>query len=229
LTLLTWLSTLFICYLYKEILLLLIIQSSVNAFSNQTSFYFIFTNVSEVFYSHLSLIFFVSFQVLFLYFIYHSFAFLTPALFYKEYYNTIFLLKVVVFVWGFSVVMTHFALVPLSWKFFLSFQSATKVYFSSLYFEAKLNEYLNFYISLCYLSIVYCQLFVIFFLLLSYTNTSLIAIKKFRKLNYYIFVIFSTLISPPDILSQVLLSTFTIILYEFLIFVFIFKYLTRYH
>jgi len=227
LTLLTWLSTLFICYFYKEILLLLIIQSSVKAFSNQVSFYFIFTNVSEIFYSHLSLIIFISFQVQSLYFVYHSFAFLTPALFYKEYFYTTFVLKVVVFVWCFSIAITHFVIVPLSWNFFLSFQSATKVYFSSLYFEAKLNEYLIFYISLCSLSIFYCQLFMLFFLLLSYTNTSLKAIKKFRKLNYYFFVLFSTLISPPDLLSQVLLSALTVIFYEFLVFAFIFQYYVK--
>ena len=54
-------------------------------------------------------------------------------------------------------------------------------------------------------------------------NFSLKPIKKFRKLYYFIFVTLSTLISPPDIISQIGLSLSMLIVYEFLVIGFIFK------
>ena len=51
LLLLTWLSTILISYLYKEILLFSIVQPNIvfNFSNGSTFFYFIFTNVTEIF------------------------------------------------------------------------------------------------------------------------------------------------------------------------------------
>lgn len=225
LLLLTWFSTILISYLYKEILLFSVVQPSLilNISTGSTFFYFIFTNVTEIFSVYLQLVLFLSFQVFVLCFFYHIFSFLTPSLFYTEYFYLKFLYKTIVGVWVFSVIFLSYMLVPLTWNFFLSFQSLTKAYSFNLHFEAKIYEYLSFYIELYYLSVLYCQIFVALFLFLIYTNTNIKIIRKFRKLNYYFFIIFSTLISPPDILSQILISSVTILLYECLIFSFMFR------
>nr|WAJ48188.1 hypothetical protein CCFAOBFC_00003 [Haslea ostrearia] len=44
----TWISTLLVSYIYKEILLFIIIEPSLN-YSSQNMLYFIFTNVTEIF------------------------------------------------------------------------------------------------------------------------------------------------------------------------------------
>jgi len=44
------------------------------------------------------------------------------------------------------------------------------------------------------------------------------AVKTFRKLFYLIFILFSTITTPPDIFSQILVSSSLIVIYEFLIF-----------
>lgn len=225
LLLLTWFSTVLISYLYKEILLFSVVQPSLilNIGTGSTFFYFIFTNVTEIFSVYLQLVLFLSFQVSALCFFYHIFSFLSPSLFSTEYFYLRFLYKTIVGVWFFSVILLSYILVPLTWSFFLSFQSLTKAYSFNLHFEAKLYEYLSFYIELYYLSVLYCQIFVALFLFLIYTNTNIKIIRKFRKLNYYFFIIFSTLISPPDILSQILISSATILLYECLLFSFMFR------
>ena len=50
-----WVFTLLICYLYKEILLFILVNSN-----NYTEQYFIFTDIGEIFYVYLQLIFFIS-------------------------------------------------------------------------------------------------------------------------------------------------------------------------
>jgi Sec-independent protein secretion pathway component TatC len=55
-------------------------------------------------------------------------------------------------------------------------------------------------------------------LLLNNFSKNLKKIRKFRKLFYLIFVIFSTLTTPPDIISQVLVSVSLIASYELLLF-----------
>lgn len=225
LVLLTWFSTLFISYLYKEILLFSIVQPNLilDFSSGSTFLYFIFTNVTEVFSVYFQLVLFLSFQIFLLYFFYHMFSFLSPSLFNSEYFYLNFICKIIISIWVFSLILLNYILVPLTWNFFLSFQNLTKAYSFNLHFEAKLDEYLNFYIELYYFSVLYCQVFTILFLFLLYTNTNIKIIRKFRKLNYYLFVIFSTLISPPDILSQIFISITSIALYEILLFSFIFR------
>lgn len=223
LTFLTWLSIVFISYLYKETLLFLILQPN-RLFKSNTdfySFYFIFTNVTELFSVYIQLIIFVSSQIAFIYFIYyHCFNFLSLALFEWEYYLIFLFLKLSFIILCCSVVLTNYIIVPLTWDFFFSFQKLAYDQFISLHFEAKLNEYLDFYISLYSLCIFYCQIFTIIIFFFNFINSNFSTIKKFRKLYYYIFVLFSTAVSPPDVISQVAISLFLILSFEILIFMF---------
>jgi len=222
LLLLTSISTLLIGYFYKETLLFLILQPS-KLVNNLTVFYFIFTDVTEIFSVYIKLITFICTQVFFLYFIYHFFIFFGPAMFKTEYFYFRTLIKIVLSVWFFSIVISNSLLVPLSWNFFFSFQNLISDKFIYLHFEAKLSEYLNFYIMLYYLCIFYCQIFIVLFFFLSFVNDKIIIIRRFRKLYYYFFVIFSTLISPPDVFSQIIISLIIIFIYEILIFSFLIK------
>lgn len=217
---LTWLSTVFISYLYKETLLFLCLTKVDLFYQNNSMFYFIFTDVKEVFSVYFQLIFFVSNQFFFIYLIFHSLAFISLGLykFEYQYLRTIFYSGI--FFWFLSIILLNNVLLPLSWNFFLSFQSLTSF---SLHFEAKLNEYLNFYILFYYICTFYCQIFIILLFFLDFTNTNLDLVQKFRKFFYYAFVFFSTLITPPDVISQILFSFIFVLIYEVLIVFNVFK------
>lgn len=210
----TWLTLFIMCYLYKEVLLFYLIEFSIKNNTNVT-FYFIFTDVTEIFYVYLKLSIFISFQITIIYFMYHILVFLVPALFYKEYKYIIYMSKTCFLVWIMSIILINYILTPLTWNFFLSFQNSES--FVNLSFEAKLSEYFDFYTSIFYLSIFYLQTFTILFMVLIYTNVNFNNIKKFRKIYYYFFVLISTIISPPDVISQIIISIITIIIYELLI------------
>jgi Sec-independent protein secretion pathway component TatC len=59
-------------------------------------------------------------------------------------------------------------------------------------------------------------------LIINYASEQKETIQSLRKLFYFVFIIFSTLTTPPDVASQIIMSFSLIIMYELLIFV---KYL----
>nr|WAK85028.1 SecY-independent transporter protein [Amicula sp. isolate GU52X-4 cfCalB7] len=215
-----WLLIIFVNYFYKETLLFLVLQTHNYSTNN---FYFIFTNITEIFSVYLKLTMFLSTQIFILYFCYTFFIFLSPALFKLEHFYLFLSLRTSLIVWFIIIFFFNYALIPLTWNFFLSFQFFTN--FIDLYFEAKLIEYLDFYILLYYLAIFYGEITITLFFLFYFINSNTKFIKKYRKLYYYFFILFSTLISPPDIFSQITISLIIIIFYELLNFFFLIKIL----
>lgn len=218
---LTFVSCLIITYLYKEILIFLMIQSK-DKFDPTIFTYFIFTDVTEIFNIYIKLVFFMSVQIILLYLCYHTFIFFVPALYKKEYAFLNLFIKLCYFTWLISSWISIKILIPLTWNFFLSFQELiTKTTLLDIYFEAKLIEYFQFYIYLYFLSILYFQIGIILLIIFNYSNITLYHIKKFRKIYYFSFIITSTLLTP-DILSQCILGCIMIISYELFILIFLF-------
>lgn len=220
LLLLTSLSMFVVGYIYKENLLFLFLESEIFTRNEFQRDYFIFTDVSEVFFVYIQLIIFLNFQVILLHLCYHSFIFISSGLFKKEYSYACYTLKASIFVWLLSICISKYIFIPVMRDFFFNFQNSSII---NLHFEAKLNQYFDFYVRFYYVFIFYSQIFTLLFISLRYINTNILAIKKFRKLYYYCFILFSTFISPPDIFSQLFMSSFLIILYEFFIFYLLFK------
>lgn len=218
-----------IAYYYKEILLFLIVSKQnsdigeLNFYNVDLPFHFIFTDVTEVFSVYINLVIFISTQVTAVLFCYHTFLFLSPAMFSKEYKFLLLFIKVIFFIWFLSTLAANLIIIPVTWNFFLSFQDLITSKSFNVHFEAKLSEYVRFYISIYYICSLYFQLFVSIFFLFNYINTKINSIKKFRKMYYFGFVVFSTTISPPDVASQILLSFFFILAYELALFIFLIK------
>ena len=203
-----------------QILLFVTIKQSI---CFKKPFYFIFTDVAEVFYVYLTLIFFIGNQVLFLYFFYNLLSFLSSGLFYSEYAYLVSFVRVS-FIWFlFSVIVYYKIFFPLCWDFFLSFQNMEIIKLTTLYFESKISEYLFFYISFYYVCVFYFQLLLLLFVFFDFSKAKSKLVKKFRKSFYYFFILFSTLVTPPDVFSQLLLSSCLIFSYEILVFYFIYK------
>jgi sec-independent protein translocase protein TatC len=220
LLLITWFSTLIITYFYKETLLFNILyQNGVN-FKNKhfNTFYFIFTNITEILSVYIEVIFFSGFQMLFLHFIYHVFIFLVPAFFKTEYFRLKTFLKWLLSIYFVSFFFFFYLILPITINFFIEFQKLT-IY---LHFEAKIIEYLNFLMFLYYGCLFYLQFVTFLFLIIDFFITPRI-IKGFRKLFYYLFLILTTLICPPEILIQITINLFIIIFYELIILFFLLK------
>lgn len=182
--------------------------------------YFIFTNVTEIFYLYLELTLFISNQISLIGILYQILMFLSLGLYKIELKKLKTGFQVFTFSWLFSITMLYYVIIPFSWEFFLSFQeNKNGIQPISFFFEAKAVEYLHHFINLYYLCLINCQFLAVLVVILTSLNSQSRQTKKFRKLFYLIFIIFSTIISPPDIFSQLFISSGLIIIYEILIFV----------
>ena len=220
----TWLSILLVCYYFKEPLLFTFVSS--NKYHTDLSVvpYFIFTDVSEVFYVYLDLVLFITNQLTILMLFYHSLMFITLGLYQSEYIQFQSAFKVFIVTWLLSLILLKEVVVPFSWSFFLSFQHTSEVSQPvSFFFEARISEYLIYFKNLYYVCLINCQVFALLTFLLKNISDTSGTIKTFRKLFYFVFIIFSTLTTPPDIFSQVFMSCILIMIYELLIFLKYFK------
>ena len=225
LLLFTWAFLLIVCFCFKEPLLFIFIDSNKYYNNSNDTPYFIFTNVDEIFYVYVHLTVFVTNQVTGLMFLYHSLMFLTLGLYHFEFIQLKAVMKVFIITWLCSIVLLKKIVVPFSWSFFLSFQETTNnLQPASFFFEAKILEYFNYFTNCYYICMINCQLLALSILFLDTINKAVGTIKTFRKLFYLIFVVFSTITTPPDIFSQIIVSFSLIIVYELLIF---FKYVTN--
>jgi len=218
----SWIFTFLICYIYKDVLLFTFIKPSLYLFKINT-LYFIFTNLTEIFSTHIKLASFIGNQVFILYGIYHIFIFIVPGLYKFEYQNFKFIITCGIIVWILTIVILYKLILPWSWNFFLSFQQTLSNNKLQLYFEARLWEYLSFFIKLYNISIINCQFIILIFLYINSIKKKLNFIKNFRKFIYFLIFSISALITPPDILSQMVLSLITIIIYETILFLIILK------
>jgi sec-independent protein translocase protein TatC len=217
-----WGFTALVSYFYKETLLFLLIKPNFFLI-NPIPIYFIFTSITEIFSTYLKLIYFLSNQICLICFLYHVLLFLSPGLHYFEYklLRKVFFISLLFFF--LSIFILNTTILPACWSFFLSFQKTIVNNSINLYFEAKINEYLKFYINLFFMCNLSCQMFMIIILFLIYIQGDLKLIKKFRKIFYLLFVIFATIITPPDVTTQLILSSSMICVYEVLIFSVLFK------
>lgn len=215
--------TIITCCFYKEILLISIIKPTLNTncYFNG-NLYFIFTDVKELFNVYVYLIFFVNNQACVFILLYHLFMFIYLGLYTVEYQK---IKKTIKTIWIFffvAVFTSYYFIIPISWYFFLNLQNKTNnTNLVSFFFEAKISEYFDFVYQVYILSVLSFQALGISMLVLNnlFVEIKNTEIKFSRKLLYFCFVLFSTVVTPPDLFSQIIVSFFLILCLEAFIFI----------
>lgn len=205
-----WFIAIITCYFYKNILLFLLIKFNFKLYDLEL-FYFITTNLSDVFSVCIQLSYFVSNQLLIFLVCYHFFMFLTPGLFKFEYILIKVSINVGCLLFCLSMLMLHLFILPTLCDFFFNFQINCGV---KVFFESKITEYFIFYKNMYFLTMLIGQIFSLIILRLIFSGNKLSFIKKSRKSLYLIFFIFSTFLTPPDIFSQIIIGLCLISFYE---------------
>lgn len=206
----------FVSFFFKEVLLSIFLICCGDKVPS-----FIFTNVTEIFSVYVFIVFFFANQVLILFFLYHLALFILPSLTVFEFNVFVYFYKLSYLFFVVSFFVFFLFLFPLSWDFFLSFQSFHLVKSFSMDFEAKLLDYCLFFEKFYLICVMYFQIFLLPALFFKYIKKDLYF--RFRKVFYFCCVVFATTVTPPDVLSQVCLSLFIIIGCEFLVYYFIIK------
>lgn len=208
LSLITLVTCVLINYLYLDNLLYITIKPCLLLYDKY--FYFIFTDISEPFYTNLKLILYTSSQIFYLGLYYQFIIFLKPGLYdseykYIKYFNLYsFILFIIYFKTCYSL------MIPWSFFFFFTHNNLQKI---DLFFEAKMNEYLQIVFSAYEISIICSILCVLFSALVMRNNLKYIT-TQYRKYLYMIILSVASIITPPDVFSQIIITVMAISIFE---------------
>ena len=209
LSVVSWIFCTIINYIYLDNLIYIVVKPCQCKYEND--FYFIFTDVSEPFYTNLRLILATSNQILYFGLYYQIISFIRPGLYMEEYksvkYFTIY--GAVLFLVFLKI--NYSILIPWSFFFFFFHQKQQKIDF---FFEAKMNEYVEIIFFSYKLSFV-LSIVCLFLLLLLVNNTNFRHLNRlYRKYFYIIIVSIASIITPPDVISQLIISFVMIFIFE---------------
>ena len=212
--------SIWVSYNYKSTLLYLYIKPGALSYDKK-GLYFIYTDITELFYTYINLIVTTTLQVTLFYVIYQFFHFFSPGLYIYEKNK---LKKVILLIWSTwisSILLIYNIILPFSWEFFSKLQDRLGEDQIDFFFEAKLNEYLNFVASLFNISTIYVFVVHVTFAYVYQLSNTVKYLKLYRKKIYFAFFVIASIITPPDLISQITLGLTSIIIFEIYVYIII--------
>ena len=174
----------------------------------------IYTALTEVFFTYVKVSFFAALFVSAPVFLGQIWAFVAPGLYKNE--RSAFLpflfATPILFLMGGALV--YYFIMPLAWKFFLSFEHAGGDSGLAIQLEAKVGEYLSLVMKLIFAFGLCFQLPVLLTLMARAGIVTADGLARRRKYAVVIAFVFAAILTPPDLISQVGLGIPIIILYE---------------
>ena len=174
----------------------------------------IFTALHEAFFTQIKVGFFTALFVGFPIILLQFWRFIAPGL-YKSERNAFlpFLIAtpVLFFLGG---AMVYYLVIPLAWDFFLSFQLSGTDSSLSIEVEPRISEYLSLVMRLIFAFGIAFELPVILLLLAKAGIITARGMARNRKYAILLAFIAAAILTPPDVISQVMLAIPVILLYE---------------
>lgn len=218
-TLLSVNLTFCVAYIYSLELFYFLAKPLINLNITDFEYSLIYTDISEAFFTYLNISIYISLFLGTLLLIHHFTYFITPGLFNTE---AKFLVKIknsFYIACLISIIITYVFVIPFIWHFFISNDTSNNLIAINIHFEGKLNEYVFILVRVFFTIIC---LFLTPLLLFTATKLNLVSMNsliKQRKFAFILLFILGALISPPDVVSQVLLALPLCISYELVIFI----------
>jgi sec-independent protein translocase protein TatC len=179
--------------------------------------YFILTSITELFNVFFDISFFIIKYILYYFVYYHIVSFLALGLYEKEYKSLKKIFMMSLFLWALSTSMFLSIFLPLTFDFFFDFQKKSTETLN-LFFEPKIEEYFSLILSIYSQSYIGFQLLLVFAIFFEYAKTNLNLIKNLKKFIYIFILLVATIITPPDMLNQILFFIFFVVSLEIHIF-----------
>jgi len=222
--LISFFFTLLLCYVYRNLLLYFLTFSILSKGVNSEILgvnYFIYTHPSELFSTYLLVVFYFSILLLLPYFLWNTLDFLKASLLTVEYLR----LRILSVLLAMSILLFNFFcfinLFPNFWFFFESFNSSSdKSNVLNFFLELRIQDYFLFLNSFLRLTNI-CLFFLIFVYFL-FSFYGLKNLLHWKKLFIFMNIVFATLLSPPDVYSQLFIFSILMFNFEVLVFCYIF-------
>lgn len=190
------------------------IENFVSAFG--FDFYFeefrvdlIATDLSSQFMTHITTSVYLGLLGASPYILYELFRFVSPALYENEKKYSVQVVAVVYILFILGVLMSYYVLFPISFRFLGTYSVAEKIHST-----ITLDSYISTFTTLTLLMGVVFQLPVIAFALTKLGFVSSDMLSKYRKHSFLIIMLVAAVITPPDLMSLILVTIPLYLLYE---------------
>ncbi|MCK5284583.1 MAG: twin-arginine translocase subunit TatC [Alphaproteobacteria bacterium] len=191
-----------------------LVQPLADAMGDGDSNRLIYTGLTEAFFTYVKVTFFAGIFVTFPVLLWQIWLFIAPGL-HKNEKNTIlpFIIATpILFFLGGACV--YYVVLPMAWPFFLSFQSTGIETALPIQLEARVSEYLDLIMTLIFAFGLCFQLPVLLTLMGKYGLITADTLVKGRKYALIVTFVVAAFLTPPDVISQILLAVPIMGLYE---------------
>ena len=174
----------------------------------------IFTGLHEGFFTQVKVAFFTSLCITFPLLLTQLWKFVAPALYKNEKgaFAPFLIATPILFILG--AAMVYYLVIPLAWQFFVSFENIGGAGALPIEVEPRISEYLSLVMRLMFAFGISFELPVILLLLVRAGLATPEGLASKRKYAILIAFVAAAILTPPDVISQVLLAVPVILLYE---------------
>lgn len=208
-----WILASAFCYIFAEDIYRFLVQPLADAFAGENR-RLIATSLTETFVTYIKLAVYSGFFLAFPYIAGEIYLFISPGLYRKEKRVILPYLIAAPALFFMGAAMAYYFVMPKAWEFFISFESPHLGEGLPLVLETKVSEYLSLVMQIVLAFGLSFQLPVVLTLLVRVGILSAQQLAKGRRYMIVILASVAAVITPPDILSQILLLIPLYTLYE---------------
>lgn len=209
-----WLLAMVVCFYFAEEIYQFLSAPLADSFADSDSRRLIYTSLTEPFLVYLKLAFYGGFVLGFPVIATQLYLFLAPGLYKAEKMVLLPYLVAAPTLFFSGASLAYLYAMPVAWEFFLSFEATSSDGTLPLMLEAKISEYISLVVQFIIAFGLAFQLPVVMTLLSRVGMVKTAWLKRTRRYAVVILLIAAAILTPPDILSQLLLFIPLYVLYE---------------
>lgn len=203
-----------ICYHYAQQIYTFLAQPLIHIYSSDSGRKLIFTGLTEAFFVHIKIAFFAGFICSFPILAFQLYLFVAPGLYKDERRVFAPYLAIAPILFAVGAALVYYYVMPLAWRFFMSFEQPGDGSSLPIMLEARISEYLSLVMSLIigFGLAFQLPLVLVFLAQLGVVKGSWLA--QVRRYAIVVIFIVAAFMTPPDIISQIALALPLLLLYE---------------